>query len=154
MANLIRAIGVAAICIGLVLLVVALWPLVEGRALAILSSFLLTQGVAAISAGIITLSLGQLISVNQRLADDMEKFLDHVSSGNGEEIGAPLQEPPREAYANVPNYDPRRDPKIVKEGSYRSHTVLTLEDGSVVIETPAGWKRFRTIRDFDRLMTA
>jgi len=24
----------------------------------------------------------------------------------------------------------------------------------VVIETPAGWKRFRTIRDFDRLMTA
>ena len=68
MANLIRAIGVAAICIGLVLLVVALWPLVEGRALAILSSFLLTQGVAAISAGIITLSLGQLISVNQRLA--------------------------------------------------------------------------------------
>ncbi|WP_119392284.1 hypothetical protein [Taklimakanibacter lacteus] len=154
MANLIRAIGVAAIFIGLVLLFLALLPLVQGRSLAILNSFLLTQGVAALSAGIITLGIGQLIVVNERLADNLENFVAHVRGEDSEQIGAPPREPPREAFANVPSYDPRRDPKIVKEGSYRSHTVLTLEDGSVVIETPAGWKRFRSIRDFERLVSA
>jgi hypothetical protein len=154
MANVIRFIGVAAIGVGLILLAVSFWPLTQGQPFAILSSFLLNQAVAAISAGIITLGIGQLIAVNERVAENMEDLLDHLRPETAENPTAPAKDPPREALADVPSYNPRRDPRIVKEGTYRSHTVLTLEDGSVVIETKAGWKRFRTLRDFDRLSTA
>ena len=154
MANVIRAIGATAIIIGLILIIAAFWPMMEGKPFAVLSSFLLNQAVAALSAGIVTLGIGQLIAVNERVAENMEELLDHMRPEAPENPTAPVKEPPREALADVPNYNPRRDPRIVKEGTYRSHTVLTLEDGSVVIETKAGWKRFRTLRDFDRLATA
>lgn len=152
MANILRVIGLVAICIGLALVAVALWPLAMGEKLALLGSYLLSLAATAISGGMVTLGLGQLVAVNQRVADGMDNLLAYISNQDGE--AASHAEPAPEAFANVPSYDPRRDPPIVKEGTYRTHTVLTLEDGTVAIETPAGWKRFRTIRDFNRLLPA
>jgi hypothetical protein len=82
----------------------------------------------------------------------MEDLFDYLR--NQEEEGVPAAGPQRDIFANVPDYSPRRDPPIVKEGTYREHTVLTLEDGTIAVQTTSGWKRFRRIRDFDRLLTA
>ncbi|MGE0007367.1 MAG: hypothetical protein AB7S92_17480 [Parvibaculaceae bacterium] len=152
MANIMRFVGVIGIVAGLVLIAVAAAPLVQGQPFALAGSALLTQALVAISAGVIVLGLGQLIALNDRLADSMEGFLDYMRGED--EAGAPPAGSARDIFANVPDYSPRRDPPIVKEGTYRDHTVLTLEDGTVAVQTTAGWKRFRRIRDFDRLLTA
>jgi hypothetical protein len=153
MANILRIIGAIGICAGLTFLAVTLAPLVRGEPLALTGPFLITQAAVAISAGIIALGLGQLIAVSQDMAESMASLLDHMRSRDVEE-DAPAAEPERDVFANVPNYSPRRDPPIVREGTYLSHTVLTLEDGTVAIQTPSGWKRFQRIRDFDRLLRA
>jgi hypothetical protein len=126
--------------------------LVQGQAFALLGSFLVTQGVAVVSAGIIALGFGQLISVNQLVVENTASLLDYIRNQDGE--GAEPQSGGRDVFADVPDYSPRRDPPIVKEGVYRDHTVLTLEDGTVAVQTTSGWKRFRRIRDFERLLTA
>jgi hypothetical protein len=113
---------------------------------------ILTQAVAALAAGVVALGLGQLIAVNQRVADNIENLLESIRNQDAE--SGPTPSSSRDVFANVPDYSPRRDPPIVKEGTYREHTVLTLEDGTVAVQTPSGWKRFRRIRDFDRLLTA
>ncbi len=154
MANIFRIIGAITILAGLGLIAVALAPLAEGRGLALPGWFLLGQAATAISAGIFALGLGQLIAVNQRIADNIAGLYDYIRNQDGEEEPAPRAAPARQSLANIPNYDPRRDPPVVKEGTYRARTVLTLEDGTVAVETSSGWKRFRTIRDFDRLMPA
>jgi hypothetical protein len=152
MASHFRIIGAIGLIAGLTLIAVALAPLVQGQPLALLGSFLLTQAVAAISAGVIALGLGQLIAVNQRVADDVASLVDYFQGQ--EEAGAPMAGSVRDVFANVPDYKPRRDPPIVKEGTYRDHTVLTLQDGTVAVQTTSGWKRFRRIHDFERLLTA
>jgi hypothetical protein len=152
MANILRIIGAIGICAGLTLLAVSLAPLVRGEPLALTGPFLITQAAVATSAGIIALGLGQLIAISQDIAESMANLLDHMRSRDEED--APAAEPESDVFANVPNYSPRRDPPIVREGTYRSHTVLTLEDGTVAIQTPSGWKRFQRIRDFDRLLRA
>ena len=152
MANVFRIIGAVAVVAGLILIAAALAPLMDGKPLALLGSFLLTQAVAAISAGIIALGFGHLIAVNERVAENIEELVDYIR-GQDEE-SAPEPSPGHDAFANVPDYSPRRDPRIVKEGTYRDHTVLTLEDGTVAVQTTSGWKRFRRIRDFDRLLPA
>jgi hypothetical protein len=155
MANILRIIGAIGICAGLTLIAVTLAPLVRGEALALAGPFLISQAAVGIFAGIIALGLGQLIAVNQDMAESMAGLLDHMrSQGEEDEEEAPAPTPGHDIFANVPNYSPRRDPPIVKEGTYRSHTVLTLEDGTLAIQTPSGWKRFQRIRDFDRLLRA
>jgi len=104
------------------------------------------------AAGIVALGFGQLIAVNQRVADNMESLLSQLR--HRDEAAGPVAGSSQDVFSNVPDYSPRRDPPIVKEGMYREHTVLTLEDGTVAVQTPAGWKRFRRIRDFERLLTA
>lgn len=152
MANILRVVGAILIGVGLILIAVALLPLLHREPLALSGSFFLTQAAAAISAGIIALGLGQLIAVNQRVADNIEGLVAYIRDQDEED--APAAGSPRDIFANVPDYSPRRDPPIVKEGTYRDHTVLTLEDGTVAIQTTSGWKRFRRIRDFDRLLPA
>lgn len=152
MANILRVVGAIGIGVGLILIVLALLPLLHGEPLALSGSFFLTQAAAAISAGIIALGLGQLIAVNQRVADNIEGLVAYIRDQDEED--APAAGSQRDIFANVPDYSPRRDPPIVKEGTYRDHTVLTLEDGTVAIQTTSGWKRFRRIRDFDRLLPA
>lgn len=154
MATVFRIIGAIAIGVGLFLVAVALAPLMEGKPLAVLGSFYLTQAVAAISAGIIALGVGQLIAVNERVADSIDELIDYIRDEDEGEDSIPAPSNGRDVFANVPDYSPRRDPRIVKEGTYRDHTVLTLEDGTVAVQTTSGWKRFRKIRDFDRLLTA
>jgi hypothetical protein len=155
MAIIFRIIGVIAILGGIGLIGLALAPLVQGQTFALLGSFLVTQGVAAVSAGIIALGFGQLLTVNQRVVENTASLLDYIRNQDGERAeGAEAQAGGRDVFANVPDYSPRRDPPIVKEGVYRDHTVLTLEDGTVAIQTTSGWKRFRRIRDFERLLTA
>ncbi len=155
MANIIRIIGVVAICTGIALIVVALRPLSEGQSLVMQNFFLLNQAVTAISGGVIALGIGQLIAVNQRISEDMADLYEFIRNRDGEEEETgEAREPPRQSLANVPNYDPRRDPPVVKESTHRARTVLTLKDGTVAVETSQGWKRFRTIRDFDRLLPA
>ncbi|MGE0240457.1 MAG: hypothetical protein AB7S59_17185 [Parvibaculaceae bacterium] len=152
MASILRIVGAIGIVIGLVLIAVALAPLARGQPFALIGSFLITQAAAAISAGIIAVGFGQLIAVNQRVADNTARLLDYIR--HQDEDGAPAAGSARDIFANVPDYSPRRDPPIVKEGTYRDHTVLTLEDGAIAVQTTSGWKRFRRIRDFDRLLTA
>jgi hypothetical protein len=120
----------------------------------VFNSYLVTQAGTAFIVGVLAVGLGQLIAINDRIADNMTDLLALIRPRDDEAAEAQRGEPAREAFDSVPSYDPRRDPRIVKEGTYRSRTVLTLEDGSVVIETPAGWKRFRTIREYDRLLPA
>jgi hypothetical protein len=152
MANMFRIVGAIGIGAGLVLIALALWPLMNGQPLALLGSFLLTQAVAAISAGVIAMGFGQLIAINQRVADGIEGLVDYIR--NQDEESAPAPSTSRDVFANVPDYSPRRDPPIVREGTHRNHTVLSLEDGTIAVQTTSGWKRFRRIRDFDRLLTA
>jgi hypothetical protein len=154
MANILRIVGAIGICAGLTLIAVTLAPLVRGEPLALTGQFLITPAAFAISAGVIALGLGQLIVINQDMADTMTSFLHHIRSRNeyAEDVRAPS--PARDVFASVPSYSPRRDPPIVEEGTYRSHTVLTLEDGTVAVQTPSGWKRFQRIGDFDRLLRA
>ena len=153
MANILRIIGLVAICVGLVLMAVGLWPLAMGEKMALLGSYLLSLAATALSGGMVTLGLGQLVAVNQRIGDNIEGLYDYIRNQDSEDEPAPQSRaaPPRQSLANIPTYDPRRDPPVVKESTYRARTVLTLEDGTVAVETPSGWKRFRTIRDFDRL---
>ncbi len=155
MAMSLRVLGGIGIFLGLVLLAAGFEPLTDGRPFAVFSSYLVTQAGVAITAGLIALGLGQLIAINERLSQNIEDLLDLMRPQEAETAPAPQKvQPPRETLDKVPSYNPRKDPPIVKEGTYRSHTVLTLEDGSIVIETTAGWKRFRTVRDYDRLMPA
>lgn len=154
MATIIRIIGAIAICAGIVLVGFALMPLTEGKGLALPGWFLLGEAATVISGGIVAFALGQLIAINQHMAESMAGLHDFIRDQNGGDEREPQAAPPREALANIPNYDPRRDPPVVRESSYRARTVLTLEDGTVAVETPSGWKRFRTIRDFDRLSPA
>jgi hypothetical protein len=154
MANFIRLIGAIAICAGIALVAFALKPLAEEKDLALPGWFLLGEAATVISGGVVALALGQLIAVNQRIASSMASLYDHIRGQDAEEEPEPRAAPPRQSLANIPNYDPRRDPPVVRESSYRARTVLTLEDGTVAVETPSGWKRFRTIRDFDRLSPA
>lgn len=154
MANTFRVIGLVAICAGLVFIVLALVPLAQGQPIALLGSPVVTQAMAAITAGIVALALGQLIAVNHRMAESMASLLAHIKNEDGGSAEEPQAAPARDAFAHVPSYDPRRDPPVVKEGTYRAYTVLTLRDGTIAIETQEGWKRFRTIQDFDRLLRA
>jgi hypothetical protein len=154
MSNFIRLIGAIAICAGIALIALALWPLGTGERLALPSFFMLSTATTAITGGIVALALGQLIAVNKRIAASMASLYDHIRGQDAEEEPEPRAAAPRQSLANIPNYDPRRDPPVVRESSYRARTVLTLEDGTVAVETPSGWKRFRTIRDFDRLSPA
>jgi hypothetical protein len=154
MANIIRFIGVIAICAGLALVAFALMPLTEEKDLALPGWFLLGEAATVISGGIVALALGQLISINQRMAESMAGLYDLIRDQYGASAPEPEALPEREALANIPTYDPRRDPPVVKESSYRARTVLTLQDGTIAVETSSGWKRFRTIRDFDRLAPA
>jgi hypothetical protein len=155
MANIFRIIGT----IGLVLGIVTIgWVLLGprfGQPPLPLAPLYLNQAVAAIVGGIIALGLGQLIAVAQRVEENTAGILDYV---RGQESSEPAEAAPaqngHDVFANVPDYSPRRDPPIVKEGTYRDHTILTLEDGTVAIQTTAGWKRFRRVRDFDRLLSA
>jgi hypothetical protein len=152
MANVLRVVGAIAIAVGLILIAAALMPLVKGEPFSFSGSFFLNLAVAAIVIGILALGFGQLIAVNQRVADNIEGLAAYIR--DQDEQGAPAAGSQRDIFANVPDYSPRRDPPIVKEGTYRDHTVLTLEDGTVAIQTTSGWKRFRRIRDFDRLLPA
>jgi hypothetical protein len=152
MANLLRIVGAIGIIIGLGLIALALAPMMEGQPLALIGSPLITQAAVAIGAGIIALGFGQLIAVSQNVADSVGDLLDYIR--NQDEPGAAETSTSRDVFANVPDYSPRHDPPIVKEGMYRDHTVLTLEDGTVAVQTTSGWKRFRRIRDFERLLTA
>jgi hypothetical protein len=152
MANILRIVGAIGIIIGLVLIALPLAPLVGGNFSTPIGPAFIPQGVAALAAGVVALGLGQLIAVNQRVADNMENILDHIRRQEAEP--APAAGSSNDVFANVPDYSPRRDPPIVKEGTYREHTVLTLEDGTVAVQTHSGWKRFRRIRDFERLLTA
>ena len=152
MANILRVVGAIVIAVGLILIAAALMPLVRGEPFALSASFFLNQAAAAIAVGIIAMGLGQLIAVNQRVANNIEGLAAYIR--DQDEQGAPAAGSQRDIFANVPDYSPRRDPPIVKEGTYRDHTVLTLEDGTVAIQTTSGWKRFRRIRDFDRLLPA
>ena len=127
-------------------------PLVGGNSSSPIGAPLIAQGVAALVAGILALGFGQLIAVNQRVADNMDNLLDYIRSQDRDT--APAAGSSRDVFANVPDYSPRRDPPIVKEGTYREHTVLTLEDGTVAVQTQSGWKRFRRIRDFERVLNA
>jgi hypothetical protein len=154
MANFIKIIGTIAICAGIALVAFALMPLREGKELALPAWFLLGEAATVISGGIVALGLGQLIAVNKRMAESMAGLYDFIRDQNAGEEPEPQAAPAREAFANIPNYDPRRDPRVVKESSYRARTVLTLEDGTIAVETSSGWKRFRSIRDFDRLAPA
>jgi len=154
MANFIRIIGAIAICAGLALVAFVLKPLTEGNGLALPSWFLLGEAATVISGGIVALALGQLIAVNQRMAESMAGLYDLIRDQYGETEPEPQAAPEHEALANIPTYDPRRDPPVVRESSYRARTVLTLQDGTVAVETSSGWKRFRSIRDFDRLAPA
>lgn len=154
MANIFRIVGAIGIIVGLVLIALALAPLVGvNLATPIGGPPLMMQAVAALAAGVVALGFGQLIAVNQRVADNMDNLLDYIRNHQDEEP-APAAGSSHDVFANIPDYSPRRDPPIVKEGTYREHTVLTLEDGTVAVQTPAGWKRFRRIRDFERLLTA
>jgi hypothetical protein len=153
MANIFRILGALGIIFGLVLIALALAPLVGWNFSTPIGPPFMMQPVAALAAGIVALGLGQLIAVNQRVADNMETLLDHLRRQPDEEP-APAAGSSQDVFANIPDYSPRRDPPIVKEGTWRDHTVLTLEDGTVAVQTPAGWKRFRRIRDFERLLTA
>jgi hypothetical protein len=152
MANILRIAGAIGILIGLGLIALAVLPVAQGQPVSLIGSPLLTPAVIAVSAGIIALGFGQLIAINQSVADNMADLLDYIRSQD--EAGAPAAGTVHDAFANVPDYSPRRDPPIIKEGTYRDHTVLTLEDGTVAVQTTSGWKRFRKIRDFDRLLTA
>jgi hypothetical protein len=154
MVNIFRIIGVIAILAGIAIAGIGLAPVVQGQPFALLGSFLVTQAVAAITAGIIALGFGHLIAVSQRVAENTAGLLDYIRNQDGEGAEAPAANSGRDVFADVPDYSPRRDPPIVKEGVYRDHTVLTLEDGTVAVQTTSGWKRFRRIRDFDRLLTA
>jgi len=155
MATIIRIIGALAICAGIALVAFALMPLSEGKGLALPGWFLLGEAATVISGGIVAFALGQLIAINQNVADSMAGLYDHIRGQDADEAPEPrAAAPAREAFANIPNYDPRRDPPVVRESSYRSRTVLTLQDGTIAVETSSGWKRFRTIRDFDRLSPA
>jgi hypothetical protein len=152
MANILRIVGAIGIILGLGLIALALAPLVQnGASVASFGSAFTTQAVAALAAGVVGLGLGQLISVNQRIADNTENLLDYLR--NHDQEPAPAASSSRDVFANVPDYSPRRDPPIVKEGTYREHAVLTLEDGTVAVQTTSGWKRFRRIRDFEHLLT-
>jgi hypothetical protein len=152
MAYIFRIVGAIGIIVGLVIIGLVLAPLAGWNFSTPIGPFFIPQGVAALAAGVIALALGQLISVNQRMADNMESLLDYIRKQDDEP--APAAGSARDIFANVPDYSPRRDPPIVKEGTYREHTVLTLEDGTIAVQTTSGWKRFRRIRDFDRLLTA
>ena len=154
MANILRIVGIVGILIGLALIARALAPLAHGQSFEMLGPIFTTEAAAALSVGIIALGFGQLIAVNQRMADHMETLADYITSQEEGAAGAPAAGSARDVFANVPDYSPRRDPPIVKEGMYREHTVLTLEDGTVAVQTTSGWKRFRRIRDFERLLTA
>jgi hypothetical protein len=153
MAYIFRIVGAIGIIVGLVIIGIVLAPLAGWNFSAQIGPFFIPQGVAALAAGIIALGLGQLISVNQRMADNLESLLDHIRKQE-EEPAPTAAGSARDIFANIPDYSPRRDPPIVKEGTYREHTVLTLEDGTIAVQTTSGWKRFRRIRDFDRLLTA
>jgi hypothetical protein len=151
MANLFRIVGVIGIIVGLALVALALAPLTGSNVSTPIGPAFIAQGVAALAGGVLALGLGQLIALNQRVADNMDNLLDYIRN---QDRDGPVAGPSRDVFANVPDYSPRRDPPIVKEGTYREHTVLTLEDGTVAVQTPSGWKRFRRIRDFERLLTA
>src|SRR5262249_36653449 len=153
MAHIFRIVGAIGIAVGLVLIALALAPLVGWNFPTPFGPPFMMQAVAALAAGVVALGLGQLIAINQRVADNLENFLEHMRQRPDEE-SVPAAGASHDVFANVPDYSPRRDPPIVKEGTYRDHTVLTLEDGTVAVQTPAGWKRFRRIRDFERLLTA
>jgi hypothetical protein len=153
MAHILRIVGAIGIIIGLVLIALALAPLAGWNFSTPLGPPFMMQAVAALAAGVVALGLGQLVAVNQRLADNTENLLDYLRRRPDEEP-APAVGSSQDVFANVPDYSPRRDPPIVKEGTWRDHTVLTLEDGTVAVQTPSGWKRFRRIRDFERLLTA
>jgi hypothetical protein len=152
MANFFRIVGAIGIIVGLALIALALAPLAVSNFSTPIGPPFIAQGVATLAAGVLALGLGQLIAVNQRVADNMDNLLDYIR--NQDRDTAPVAGSSRDIFANVPDYSPRRDPPIVKEGTYREHTVLTLEDGTVAVQTPSGWKRFRRIRDFERLLTA
>lgn len=153
MANVFRILGAIGIILGLGLIALALAPLVYPAAsFPFLGPSVMTQAVGALAAGVVALGFGQLTAVNQRVADNMENLLTQIR--RRDEEPPPAAGPSQDVFANVPDYSPRRDPPIVKEGMYREHTVLTLEDGTVAVQTHSGWKRFRRIRDFERLLTA
>jgi hypothetical protein len=152
MANIFRIVGAIGIIVGLVLIALSLAPLAGVNLPMPFGPPFMMQAVAALAAGAVALGFGQLIAVSQRVADNMESLLDYIRRQDAEP--APAAGSSQDVFANVPDYSPRRDPPIVKEGTYREHTVLTLEDGTVAVQTASGWKRFRRIRDFERLLTA
>lgn len=156
MANIFRIIGALGLVLGIATIVwVLLGPLLGQPPLA-QAPLYLNLAITAVMTGIFALGLGQLIAIAQRVEENTAGILDFV---RGQEGGEPAEAAPpaqvgHDVFANVPDYSPRRDPPIVKEGTYRDHTILTLEDGTVAIQTTAGWKRFRRVRDFDRLLSA
>jgi hypothetical protein len=154
MASFFRILGAIGIGAGFALIGLALWPLKEGQPVALAGSPFITQATAAILIGIIGLGFSQLIAVNQRTARSLEGLRAYFREQDDGSAEAPAAAPGRDILANIPNYRPDRDPPVVKEGTYRDYAVLTLEDGSLVVHTTSGWKRFRQIRDFDRLLTA
>jgi hypothetical protein len=155
MANIFRIVGAIGLVLGIATFAWVLLGPYLGQPPIPLAALYLNQAVAAVMGGIIALGLGQLIAVAQRVEENTAGILDFV---RGQEGGEPAETIPaqngHDVFANVPDYSPRRDPPIVKEGTYRDHTILTLEDGTVAIQTTSGWKRFRRVRDFDRLMSA
>ena len=153
MANILRLLGAIGIIVGLVLIALSLAPLAGLNLPTQIGAPFMMQAIAALGAGVVALALGHLIAVNQRVADNVENLLDHIRRQQSDEPVAAAGSS-QDVFANVPDYSPRRDPPIVKEGTYREYTVLTLEDGTVAVQTPSGWKRFRRIRDFDRMLTA
>jgi uncharacterized protein YacL len=152
MAYVFRIVGAIGIIVGLALIALALAPLAGWNFSTPMGPPFVMQGVALLAVGVVALGFGQLIAVNQRVADNMESLLDYIR--RQDEESAPAAGSSHDVFANIPDYSPRRDPPIVKEGTYREHTVLTLEDGTVAVQTPSGWKRFRRIRDFERLLSA
>jgi hypothetical protein len=152
MAYIFRIVGAIGIIVGLALIALALAPLAGWNFSTPMGPPFVMQGVALLAVGVVALGFGQLIAVNQRVADNMESLLDYIRRQDEEPASAAGSS--HDVFANIPDYSPRRDPPIVKEGTYREHTVLTLEDGTVAVQTPSGWKRFRRIRDFERLLSA
>lgn len=121
----------------------------------------IAAGATAAAAGVATADLPDFGTVSPSSDDEDSGEPDFGAGDNGMQAGrdaddvpdlppfeAAQRPPAQPAPAIVPDMsDPRLWPLAVDEFDLDGHLAMTLEDGSVAVETPQGWARLPSLDD-------